>query len=111
MVNPKPKPHSFHIVEITWMDHANRSGWVDVAELTQKSNLTRCYTHAFLVHETETEVTISSTVTEDGQVTEPLTIDRRLIENMQILPCARKKKKVKSTPSKEDPLHDAAIPS
>lgn len=70
------------LVEIWWTDHVTHVGW-----LNQDSNMPLAKVHSvgWCVKESRDALVLSTSLSEDGEFTDPLVIAKKLITKMRVL--------------------------
>lgn len=71
--HPLPGPDdNYPFVRIVWLDHASQPGWT--SEEFHNSELPYCFTSGSVIRSTKETVTVTSTMSSDGEYADPLTI-------------------------------------
>jgi len=82
------------VVHLEWVDHASTAAWSNIEEVRNTTGRIHCYTTAYLIKDTPEEISVTTTISDDGNAVDPLTIDRRLVISMEVLPRRRKRSKL-----------------
>ena len=73
------------LVRVQWRDHFSTPGWASVEEIRAATASTVCHTIAYLLKEDDEEVVVTSTLSEQGDGADPLTILKKVIISMEVI--------------------------
>jgi hypothetical protein len=85
-------PKGFQVAYVEWTDHSSTTGWNEIAEVKATRGLVNCFSVGYVLKDTAEELVLSHTISDDGGAIDPISIDKRLVVTMQILPRRRPKR-------------------